>query len=78
MKEKVGTSSRKLLSCDETWVHYYKLESKGQSMEWKHAASPVRKQFKNQQDNASPHIAKLTHDTINKTSYPITLIIALI
>lgn len=38
----------KLLSCDETCVPYYEQESKGQSMEWKHAASPVRKQFKNQ------------------------------
>lgn len=38
----------KILTCDETWVHYYEPESKRQSTEWKHTSSPVRKKFKTQ------------------------------
>jgi len=33
---------------DETWIHHYEPESKRQSMQWKHASSPVAKKFKMQ------------------------------
>jgi len=33
---------------DETWIHHFALESKHQSMEWKHLGSPVKKKFKSQ------------------------------
>ena len=29
-----------IITGDETWCHYYKLESKQQSMEWHHSHSP--------------------------------------
>jgi hypothetical protein len=38
----------RIVTGDETWVHHYEPESKGQSMEWKHPLSPVRKKFKQQ------------------------------
>ena len=31
---------------DETWCHHYKLESKWQSVEWRHVNSPSKKKFK--------------------------------
>ena len=31
---------------DETWVHHFDLESKKQSMQWKHPGSPPPKKFK--------------------------------
>jgi hypothetical protein len=37
-----------IVTGNETWVHHYELESKRQSMEWKHLSSPVRKKFKQQ------------------------------
>jgi histone-lysine N-methyltransferase SETMAR len=37
-----------IVTGDETWVHHYKLESKRQSVEWKHPSSPVRNKFKQQ------------------------------
>uniref|UniRef100_A0A1B6FRT4 Mariner Mos1 transposase n=1 Tax=Cuerna arida TaxID=1464854 RepID=A0A1B6FRT4_9HEMI len=36
----------KILTCDETWDHYYEPESKRQSTERKHNSSPVRKNSK--------------------------------
>ena len=33
---------------DLTWVHHYELESKRQSMEWKHSQSSYKKKFKTQ------------------------------
>ena len=38
----------RIVTGDETWVHYYSPESKWQSLKWKHPYSPVRKKFKNQ------------------------------
>ena len=38
----------KIITGDETWVHHYDPESKGQSMEWKHPQSPCKKKFKTQ------------------------------
>jgi hypothetical protein len=31
---------------DESWVHYYQLESKCASLQWKHPISPSSKKFK--------------------------------
>ncbi|CAH1375687.1 unnamed protein product [Tenebrio molitor] len=31
---------------DETWVYFYDLETKQQSMEWKHRGSPRPKKFR--------------------------------
>ena len=31
---------------DETWVHHYDLQTKIQSMQWKHKGSPTPKKFK--------------------------------
>jgi hypothetical protein len=36
-----------IVTGDEIWVHHYKPDSKGQSMEWKHPSSPVRKKSNN-------------------------------
>ena len=36
----------RLVTGDETWVHYYDPSSKFESMEWKHAGSPRTKKFK--------------------------------
>jgi len=38
----------RIVTGDETWVHHYEPESKGQSMEWKHPDSPAKKKFKTQ------------------------------
>ena len=38
----------RIVTTDETWVYHYEPESKRQSMEWKHTASPVKKKFKSQ------------------------------
>ncbi|KAM7308721.1 histone-lysine N-methyltransferase SETMAR [Ixodes scapularis] len=38
-----------MVTSDETWVWHYEPESKRQSMECKHAGSPVNKKFKSQQ-----------------------------
>ena len=38
----------RIVTGDETWVHHYALESKHQSMEWKHPGSRVKKKFKSQ------------------------------
>ncbi|XP_042150143.1 histone-lysine N-methyltransferase SETMAR-like, partial [Ixodes scapularis] len=38
---------KKIATSDETWVWHFEPESKRQSMEWKHAGSPVKK-FKSQ------------------------------
>jgi hypothetical protein len=37
-----------IITSDETWCHHYKQESKRQSMEWRHANSPSKKNFKMQ------------------------------
>lgn len=36
----------RIVTGDETWIHYYEPESKRQSMEWKHPESPAKKKFK--------------------------------
>ena len=33
----------RIITGDETWVHYYEPETKRQSMQWKHASSPSSK-----------------------------------
>ena len=38
----------RIITGDKTWVHHYELESKQQSMEWKHPQSPCKKKFKTQ------------------------------
>jgi hypothetical protein len=35
-----------IITTDETWVHHYKVESKAQSMAWKHLTLPMAKKFK--------------------------------
>jgi hypothetical protein len=35
-----------IITGDEIWIHYYKPESKHQSMRWKHPHSTVKKKFK--------------------------------
>jgi len=35
-----------IITSDETWCHHYELESKRQSMEWRHVNSPSKKKFK--------------------------------
>jgi len=35
-----------IVTGDETWIYHYDLESKQQSMQWKHASSPSRHKFK--------------------------------
>ncbi|XP_041353930.1 histone-lysine N-methyltransferase SETMAR-like [Gigantopelta aegis] len=35
-----------LVTCDESWLHYYDPQSKQESMEWKHLGSPKTKKFK--------------------------------
>ena len=37
-----------IVTGDETWCHYYKLESKQQSMKWHHSHSPSTKKFRSQ------------------------------
>ena len=37
-----------IVTGDETWDHHFALESKHQSMEWKHLGSPVKKKFNSQ------------------------------
>ena len=39
---------KRILTCDETWIHYFEPESKRQSMEWKHPSLPAKKKFKPQ------------------------------
>ena len=36
----------KIVTGDETWVHFFEPESKRQSMEWHHTTSPRKKKFK--------------------------------
>jgi len=38
----------RILTGDKTRVHHYNLDSKRQSMEWRHPSSPVQKKFKRQ------------------------------
>jgi len=38
----------RIVTSDETWVHHYDLESKRQSMKWRHPSSPAQKKFKRQ------------------------------
>jgi len=38
----------RIVTGDETWIHYFAPESKRQSLEWKHPGSPVKKKFKSQ------------------------------
>ena len=37
---------KRIVTGDETWIHHYDLESKQQSMQWKHASSSSRRKFK--------------------------------
>ena len=39
---------KKIITGDETWVHYYDPKNKGQSMEYRHKESPQPKKFKTQ------------------------------
>ena len=43
---------------DETWLYHYDLETKQQSMEWRHSGSPhpapINSEFKNPLENISP------------------------
>ena len=50
----------RIVTEDETWIHYYKPESKCQSMECKHPHSPAKRKFK-------------THPTVGKLILPIFL-----
>ncbi|XP_014774694.1 uncharacterized protein LOC106872283 [Octopus bimaculoides] len=43
-----NTFFRRLVICDETWVHHYEPESKRQSIKWRHSMSPPLKKFKTQ------------------------------
>jgi histone-lysine N-methyltransferase SETMAR len=36
----------RIVTGDETWLHYYEPETKRQSMEWHHANSPQKKKFR--------------------------------
>ena len=36
----------RIITGDETWCHHYELQSKRQSMEWRHVNSPTKKKFK--------------------------------
>ena len=36
----------RLVTCDETWIHYYDSQSKQETIEWKHVESPRTKKFK--------------------------------
>lgn len=38
----------KLVTGDETWLHYHEPETKAQSMQWKHQGSPTPKKFRTQ------------------------------
>jgi hypothetical protein len=38
----------RIVTADESWVHYYEPESKAQSMAWKGPTAPVAKKFKSQ------------------------------
>jgi histone-lysine N-methyltransferase SETMAR len=40
------TMLARIVTGDETWVHYYQPESKQASMQWKHVASPTPTKFK--------------------------------
>ena len=53
----------RIITGDETWVHHYKLESKWQSMEWKHPQVPCKKKFKTQ-----PSIGKLMVNVLGLTT----------
>jgi len=44
---------------NETWVHHYDLESKRQSMEWRHPSSPAQKKFKKQTFRQESHVNAL-------------------
>jgi histone-lysine N-methyltransferase SETMAR len=37
---------QRIITCDETWIHYYDPETKMQSMEWRHPDSPPPRKFK--------------------------------
>ena len=37
---------RRIITGDETWIHYYDPESKLQSRQWKHLGSPSPRKFK--------------------------------
>ncbi len=36
----------RIVTCDETWVHYINPENKRASMQWKHTDSPIARKFK--------------------------------
>jgi len=38
----------RIVTGDETWVHYYQPETKKASKEWRHTSSPNRKKFRTQ------------------------------
>jgi len=39
---------RRIVTGDETWVHYHQLETKKASKEWRHISSPKPKKFRTQ------------------------------
>jgi histone-lysine N-methyltransferase SETMAR len=45
-REEGDTFLKRIVTGDETWVHYYEPESKQQSMSWKHPKSPAPKKLK--------------------------------
>ena len=51
----------RLVTVDETWVHYYELENKAQSRQWVGPGSPRPKKFKTQ-PSAGKMMAKVFWD----------------
>ena len=45
----------KVITCDETWFHFFEPESKQQSSMWKHtwSPSPVKHGFRSRQSNVN-------------------------
>ena len=46
MCESDQTFFERIVTGDETWIHYYEPETKQQSMEWRHPSSPKPKKFR--------------------------------
>ena len=52
----------RLVTVDETWVHYYEPENKAQSCQWVRPGSPRPKKFKTQQPSAGKVMATVFWD----------------
>ena len=46
LSERDPTLFERLVTGDETWIRYYRPESKPRSMQWRHTTSPKPKKFK--------------------------------